>query len=219
MQVLRDNKSKIWKTTKYNLNEITLSIRLADRSSKFIGASYCPTRSLRCLNVAVGRFWTWIGTAYIPAAASGIFYINNGPHRGVLISAGYLGLCASLAVGTILAGTLALYVMKARKSADPILAPPNTLFEDTAHRNRLISWGTVIVFALAVLLGLAGFGNRYADSRIHLWGSTTPLADSFGASRTVAYAKGCPKGPCYAMGQRMEEQHAIQAPRCIERSV
>ena len=64
----------------------------------------------------LARFWTWIGTAYIPAAASGIFYINNGPHRGVLISAGYLGLCASLAVGTILAGTLALYVMKARKS-------------------------------------------------------------------------------------------------------
>ena len=154
----------------------------------------------------LARFWTWIGTAYIPAAASGIFYINNGPHRGVLISAGYLGLCASLAVGTILAGTLALYVMKARKSADPILAPPNTLFEDTGHRNRLISWGTVIVFALAVLLGLAGFGNRYADSRIHLWGSTTPLADSFGASRTAAYAKGCPKGPCFAMGQRMEDK-------------
>ncbi|MHC2618246.1 MFS family permease [Bradyrhizobium huanghuaihaiense] len=154
----------------------------------------------------LARFWTWIGTAYVPALASGIFYINNGPHRGVLISAGYLGLCASLAVGTILAVTLALYVMKARKSADPILAPPNTLFEDAEHRNRLISWGTVIVFALAILVGLIGFGNRYADSRIHLWDKTTPLADSFTASRAAAYAKGCPKGPCFAMGQRMEDK-------------
>jgi MFS family permease len=154
----------------------------------------------------LARFWTWAGAAYVPAAASGIFFISNGPHRGVLISAGYLGLCASLAIGAILAVTLALYVMKARKSAIPIIVPPNTLFEDEKNRSELMSWGTVIIFALAIVAGLVFFGNRYADSHIHLWDSATPLADSFIGSRAAAYAKGCAKQPCFATGQRMEDK-------------
>jgi MFS family permease len=156
----------------------------------------------------LARFWTWLGAAYVPAAATGIFFVYNGTHRGVLISAGYLGLAASFAVGAILASILALYVMGARKSATSTVAPPNTLFEDETHRSPLFSWGTVLVFALAVLTGLACFGNRYVDSRVHLWDSPTPISDSFFGSRSKAFAAGCPKGPCFAMGQRMEGKKA-----------
>jgi MFS family permease len=149
-----------------------------------------------------------LGAAYLPAAASGIFFVYNGTHRGVLISAGYLGLAASFAVGAILAATLALYVVGARRSALSTVVPPNTLFEDETHRSRLFSWGTVLVFALAVSVGLSCFGNRYADSRIHLWDSPTPISDSFFESRSKAFAAGCPKGPCFSMGQRMEGKKA-----------
>jgi hypothetical protein len=122
----------------------------------------------------------------------------------MLISAGYLGLGVTLAVGTVLALTFGLYVRKARRAHAPIIAPPNTLFEDKDNRSRLLSWGTAVVFGIVVLAGVACFGNRYADSRIYLWDSTAPLLDSFLGSRAEAQAKGCPKGPCFAMGQRME---------------
>jgi hypothetical protein len=152
----------------------------------------------------LARFWTILGGAYLPAAASWGFFVYNGPHRGMLISAGYLGLGVTLAVGTVLASTLALYIRKARRVHAPIIAPPNTLFEDQDHRSRLLSWGTVAIFGIVVLAGVVCFGNRYADSRIYLWDSTAPLSDSFIGSRAEAQAKGCPKGPCFAMAQRME---------------
>ena len=152
----------------------------------------------------LARFWTIVGGAYLPAAVSWGFFVYNGPHRGMLISAGYLGLGVTLAAGTVLASTLALYVRKARRAHAPITAPPNTLFEDENNRSSLLSWGTVAVFGIAVLAGVVCFGNRYADSRIHSWDSTTPLSDSFIRSRVEAQAKGCPKGPCFSMGQRME---------------
>ncbi|UEM08396.1 hypothetical protein J4G43_026715 [Bradyrhizobium barranii subsp. barranii] len=152
----------------------------------------------------LARFWTILGGAYLPAAGSWGFFVYNGPHRGMLISAGYLGLGVTLAVGTLLASTLALYVLKARRAHAPIIAPPNTFFEDPDNRSRLLSWSTVAAFGLMILAGIACFGNRYADSRIYLWDSTAPLSDSFIGSRAEAQAKGCPKGPCFAMGQRME---------------
>lgn len=127
----------------------------------------------------LARFWTWLGAAYLPAAATGIFFVYNGTHRGVLISAGFLGLAASLAVGAILASTLALYVILARKSAEAIMVPPNTLFEDETHRSQLFSQVTVVVFGLAVLAGLACFGNRYADNRLTSYPHRSQLKNGF----------------------------------------
>jgi hypothetical protein len=71
-------------------------------------------------------------------------------------------------------------------------------------RNALISWGTVIVFAVAVLTALAVFGRRYADSRVHGWNDVNPLGAEFLTSRLVAHQLGCIHQPCFTVGPRLE---------------
>jgi hypothetical protein len=46
-------------------------------------------------------------------------------------------------------------------------------------RNLVISWGSVVTYFLTVLAALVVFCSRYADSRIHEWDKTVPMALSF----------------------------------------
>ncbi|MBI1981410.1 MAG: hypothetical protein HYS63_07660 [Methylocystis sp.] len=73
-----------------------------------------------------------------------------------------------------------------------------------AERSLPISWGMVTIFGLAVVAGLAVFGARYADSRIHAWDDVRPLREEFLASRLTAHERGCVHQPCFAVGPRVD---------------
>jgi hypothetical protein len=162
----------------------------------------------------LARLWTWVGNLFIPLALGWAVYVRGGltdkpPPNGVLVSRAYWGLLVTLIVAAALTWTLALYVQLAKRKNALLLVPPNTTFEDEAARSRIISWATLCAFALAVSLALVLFGVRYGESQIHLWDDPQPLQSEFWASRTKAYALGCPKQPCFAMGQRMD---AVKSP-------
>src|SRR5258708_7182637 len=120
----------------------------------------------------LARLWTWTGHLFIPLAFAWGFYVRGGlavapPAEGVVISRAYAGLLVTLAAGTVLAWTFALYVRVAKQRDARILVPPNTTFEEKKDRNTLVSCATAAVFALAVTLSLIVFGVRYADSAVH----------------------------------------------------
>src|SRR5262245_42050258 len=123
--------------------------------------------------LALAKLWTWVGNTFVPLAIGWAFYMRGGLTdrlpMGVLISRGYWGIVVTLIAGAALVWAMALYVRLAKQNNALILAPPNTAFEDDANRNRVISWGTVSVFAVVVLLALTVSGIRYADSQIHKW--------------------------------------------------
>jgi hypothetical protein len=162
----------------------------------------------------LARLWTWVGNLFIPLAVGWGVYVRGGltdkpPPNGVLVSRAYWGLLVTLIVAAALIWTLALYVQLAKRKNALLLVPPNTTFEDEAVRSRTISWATLCAFALAVSLALVLFGVRYGESQIHRWDDPQPLQSEFWGSRTKAYALGCPKQPCFAMGQRMD---AVKSP-------
>lgn len=94
---------------------------------------------------------------------------------------------------------MAFYVRLAKRKNAPILVPTNTAFEDDTARNRVISWCTVIVFAISVLLSLTAFSVRYVESNIDRWNSVEPLESSFLGNRLRAHEVGCMKQPCFAV--------------------
>jgi hypothetical protein len=158
---------------------------------------------------ALAKLWTWIGNSFIPLAIGWGLYVRNGladqpPPLGVLISRAYWGVLVTLIAGTALTWTMALYVRLAKTERALILAPPNTAFEEDGARSRIISWGTVFVFVLSVLLALTVFGIRYAESQLHKWDGAQPLQASFWDSRAKAYELGCAKQPCFAIAQRID---------------
>lgn len=150
----------------------------------------------------LAKLWTWIGQLFVPIAFTWAYFVRNGADEGVLISRGYLGLLASLAAGSALAWTLGSYLRLAKHSDIRPILPPNTIFEDPANRNTLISWGTLSVFAAVCLTALIFFGVRYSDSRVHQWNDPTPLDQSFVGSRIKAHERGCSAPPCFAMSAR-----------------
>ncbi|BAV52657.1 Phosphoglycerate kinase (plasmid) [Mesorhizobium loti] len=157
----------------------------------------------------LARLWTWIGNLFIPLAIGWAVYVRGGltekpPPEGVLVSRAYWGLLVTLIVAAALMWTLAFYVQIAKRKNALLLVPPNTTFEDEAVRSRIISWATVCAFALAVSLALIVFGVRYGESQIHRWDDPLALQGDFLGSRTKAYALGCPKQPCFAIGQRID---------------
>ena len=157
----------------------------------------------------LARLWTWVGNLFIPLAVGWAVYVRGGltdkpPPEGVLVSRAYWGLLVTLIVAAALTWTLAFYVQLAKRKNALFLVPANTTFEDEAIRSRTISWATLCAFALAVTLALILFGVRYGESQIHRWDDPQPLQSDFWGSRTKAYALGCPKQPCFAMGQRMD---------------
>ncbi|MGL4488453.1 MAG: hypothetical protein ACRCU5_03310, partial [Rhizobiaceae bacterium] len=133
----------------------------------------------------LAKFWTWLGNYFLPVAVAWGYFVRSGSDEGVRISRGYWGLTASLLVGSLLTVALAMYVQEAKR-AKAIRVPPNTAFEGDADRNLVISWGTIATYFLAVLVSVITFGTRYADSKIHAWDKTVPLADSFWGSRVLA---------------------------------
>lgn len=162
----------------------------------------------------LARLWTWVGNLFIPLAVGWAVYVRGGltdkpPPEGVLVSRAYWGLLVALIVAAALTWTLAFYVQLAKRKNAPLLVPPNTTFEDEAVRSRIISWATLCAFALAVSLALTLFGVRYGESQIHRWDDPQPLQSDFWGSRAKAYALGCPKQPCFAMGQRKD---AVNSP-------
>jgi hypothetical protein len=162
----------------------------------------------------LARLWTWVGNLFIPLVVGWAVYVRGGltdkpPPNGVLVSRAYWGLLITLIVAAALTWTLALYVQLAKRKNALLLVPPNTTFEDEAVRSRTISWATMFAFGLTVLLALILFGVRYGESQIHRWDDPQPLQSEFCGSRTKAYALGCPKQPCFAMGQRID---AVNSP-------
>jgi hypothetical protein len=158
----------------------------------------------------LAKLWTWIGQIFVPLAIGWAIYIRNGfgekfPPDGVLISRGYWGVLITLLAGSALVWTLALYVDRARKSRARILVPPNTAFEESKDRSLVISYGTVLVFALSLLVALVMFGERYSESAIYAWDAKTPIEHGFWQSRKVAHGAGCSAPPCFAVGQRMDD--------------
>ncbi|HXI05271.1 MAG TPA: hypothetical protein VNJ49_02905 [Bradyrhizobium sp.] len=151
----------------------------------------------------LAKFWTWLGNYFLPVAVAWGYFVRSGSDEGVRISRGYWGLTASLLVGSLLTVALAMYVQEAKR-AKAIRVPPNTAFEGDADRNLVISWGTIATYFLAVLVSVITFGTRYADSKIHAWDKTVPLADSFWGSRVLAWTQSCSKSSCYSMGNRFD---------------
>ncbi|MBF2715081.1 hypothetical protein FS827_19640 [Agrobacterium vitis] len=157
----------------------------------------------------LAKLWTWTGYAFVPLAITWVFYARGGTDGtpvalGVLVSRGYWGLLLTLLVTGLLLWTVTLYVRAAKARGSRILIPPNTTFETGGQRNRLVSWGTAIIFAAVMIAALAVFSIRYGDSRIYGWDDRTPLADGFWESRTIADARRCPNGPCFAISERLD---------------
>ncbi|MGC1862517.1 MAG: hypothetical protein WA733_15730 [Methylocystis sp.] len=159
--------------------------------------------------LALARFWTWVGTLFIPAGFGWTLFVTNAlPDKpsaiGLLVSRAYFGLLVTLIVAAALAWAAGLYVRLAKRARAPLLVPPNTTFEDETTRNRVISWGTVFVFLIAMIAALAVFGGRYSESVLYRWDEPRPLANGFWQSRGVAHKLGCNHEPCFALQQRIE---------------
>jgi hypothetical protein len=157
----------------------------------------------------LARLWTWTGQLFIPLAFGWAIYIRNGFDTapvpdGVVISRAYAGLLLTLAAGTILSWSFALYVSLAKQYRARTLAPPNTTFEEKKDRNVVISWATVLVFAAAVIAGIIVFGASYAKSELYVWDSLDPLGPGFWSSRAAAYEQSCLKHPCFALGAQVD---------------
>jgi hypothetical protein len=159
---------------------------------------------------ALARLWTWVGNVFVPLALGWAVYVRGGlidrpPPEGVLVSRAYWGLLATLATGAVLSWAFGLYVRKAKLENLPIVAPPNTTFEDENARSSFVTWGTAITFLITVVAGLILFGVRYSESQLHLWEGKEPLQASFFGSRIHAHTDGCDKAPCYALARRVDE--------------
>lgn len=158
----------------------------------------------------LARFWTWLGHAFIPLAGAWVYFVRNGPDKGVLISRGYFGLALALLAGTALALVLARYILLAKARHATIIIPPNMTFEDLENRNLTISWGTLVVFTACLVTAYAVFASRYGDSRIHRWDSPTPIEDSFWGSRIKAHQISCAERTCFAIGQPVNSKGLVQ---------
>lgn len=157
----------------------------------------------------LAKLWTWTGHSFIPLAVGWAVFVRGGLDNaptsiGVLVSRGYWGLLLTLAAACVLIWSCALYVRAAKRKGFGIVTPPNTTFESSEARNPRISWGTIIVFALAVAVALVLFGERYADSHIHAWDDVSALREEFLASRLAAHERGCSHQPCFAVGPRVD---------------
>ena len=171
-----------------------------------------PPRSIRTRGSSdpnlrpLAILWTSAGSFFVPAAISWAFFALNGlggqsATEGARIGRSFFGLIGALLAGSLLVWTAALYVRKAKEQRCRLLVPPNILFEDSA-RSPLISWGTVWVFALIVLLSLGVFGSRYFGTPIYSWNKDAPLAKGFFESRAIALHQGCDDPPCFSLGHR-----------------
>jgi hypothetical protein len=156
----------------------------------------------------LAKFWTFVGQSFVPLAAAWIYFIRNGPNEGALISRAYFGLLLTLLVAAALIWSLALYVRAAKAKHLLPAIPPNTTFEDLKNRNRLLSWGTLIGFLIAVAVAMVAFGARYSESLIYRWDADTPLASSFLRSRKLAHQLTCSEKSCFAMGRRIDTNSA-----------
>jgi hypothetical protein len=153
--------------------------------------------------IPLAKFWTWLGQYFVPIAIAWGYFVRSGADEGVKISRGYWGLVVSLLVGAVLAATFAMYARRAR-AARTIIVPPNTTFEGENDRNLILSWGTAVVFIVAVITAIVLFGDRYASSRIFRWEERTPMAQSFWESRAKARSEKCTGEPCFSMGNRFD---------------
>ncbi|RXH21195.1 hypothetical protein XH94_38085 [Bradyrhizobium zhanjiangense] len=151
----------------------------------------------------LARFWTWVGHSFIPLAVGWAYFVRNGPDEGVLITRGYFGWALTLLVGAALTFALGRYISLAKARHLAIFIPPNTTFEATNNRNRMISWVTLVAFALFLIAANILFASRYADSRIHRWDSPTPLDQSFVGSRLKAHQASCSDRSCFAISKRV----------------
>lgn len=151
----------------------------------------------------LARFWTWVGHSFIPLAVGWAYFVRNGPDEGVLITRGYFGWALTLLVGAALTFALGRYISLAKSRHLAGLIPPNTTFEKTNNRNRIISWVTLVVFAFFLIAANILFASRYADSRIHRWDSPTPLDESFVGSRIKAHQTPCSDRSCFAISKRV----------------
>jgi hypothetical protein len=157
----------------------------------------------------LARLWTWTGQAFVPAAIVWAVHIQKGlvtdpPPEGVLISQAYAGLIVTLIAGIVLMWCFALYARAARQRRATMLVPPNTMFEDKDERNAVVSWGTAVVFASAVLVALIVFGSAYSKSHIHVWESKQPLQPGFLSSSATAHHQSCPRQPCFALASQYD---------------
>lgn len=157
----------------------------------------------------LAKLWTRAGHSFIPIAIGWAVFARGGldgtsTSTGVLITRGYWGLLVTLWAASLLVWIFGLYVREARQAGEAILAPPNTAFETRSSRNLLISWGTVTVFTLVIIISLAAFGSRYADSSVYGWDQAHPLHAGFVESRAAAFAMGCAHQPCFSMSLRFD---------------
>jgi hypothetical protein len=116
----------------------------------------------------------------------------------------YFGLLVTLLTLTALLGLNLIYARRAKARGRSRWIPANTLFESEKERDPFLSLATVAVFYAVALATFIACSVRYADSRIHEWDASTPLASSFLGSRMEAVGRGCSDPPCYAMHQRVD---------------
>ncbi|MER9684687.1 MULTISPECIES: hypothetical protein [unclassified Mesorhizobium] len=158
----------------------------------------------------LAKLWTWTGHSFIPIAVGWAVYVRGGLNGetaslGVLVSRGYWGLLLTLGAANILAWTFALYMRAAKRIGMRLVVPPNTTFESSDSRSRLISWGTAVVYAATIMAALVIFGVRYSESRIYVWNDMSPLNVGFMSSRLTAHSRACSHQPCFAVGPRFND--------------
>jgi hypothetical protein len=156
----------------------------------------------------LAKLWTWLGHLFIPVAVVWAIYLRGGladkpPEIGVIVSRGYWGMLITLAAAALLLWTCALYIKEAKRNGKAILVPPNTTFEEGNQRSLFISWGTVVIFILAIAAALIVFAGSYSQSVIYEWDSAVPIDQGFWASRSNAHEIVCSKKPCFAVQQRI----------------
>jgi hypothetical protein len=159
--------------------------------------------------IPLAKLWTFVGNWFIPLAAGWAVFVRGGLTEtaapGVRVSRAYWGLGFSLFTAAVLIAVFALYLRAARQRKDEPLVPPNTKFESSTDRSPLISWGTLIAYALCVAAAFTVFGTTYSESLIYEWDKKEPLADGFWSSRAAVHRVACDKSSCFAMGPRFDE--------------
>jgi hypothetical protein len=157
----------------------------------------------------LAKLWTWAGHTFIPLAVGWAVFVRGGldgatAAPGAFISRAYWGLLVTFAAAGVLVWAFALYARAAKQTGSGTVIPPNTTFERNEARSPLITWATVVVFAVTVAAALTIFGIRYADSRISKWENLNSLSAGFLGSRVLAHEQGCGHQPCFAVAPRVD---------------
>jgi hypothetical protein len=164
--------------------------------------------------IPLAKLWSWTGHAFILFAIGWAIFVRGGLSdkslpEGVAISQGYWGLIVALIAANALIWTLALYVRAAKRENAKFLVPFNTNFEDLDDRNLIISWGSVTLFVIAVVIAIALFSVRYSDSILREWGKDAPMTGGFIGSRVQAHKVGCDHQPCFAVASQFDKNVRI----------